>query len=183
MDNGEAGYRRFLEGDEGAFDCVMEEYFCSLVFFIDRYLKDIHASEDAAMDVFTALIVYKHRYNFKTSLKSYLFMLGRSKALDVLRKRKRRRESPLEEAEMLPDMYKGPFEKALDGEIRRKVNDAIQSLPKEMQAAVHLVYFEGLSYKEAARVMRKTGKQMDNLLYRAKKALRSLLGKDGERLL
>ena len=40
-----------------------------------------------------------------------------------------------------------------------------------------------MTYDEAAKVMKKTKKQVDNLLYRAKKELRTILGKDGEKLL
>ena len=43
---------------------------------------------------------------------------------------------------------------------------------------MHLVYFEELTYRETAQVMKKTEKQVDNLLYRAKTALRTQLGKD-----
>ena len=46
-----------------------------------------------------------------------------------------------------------------------------------------MVYFEDMSYEETARVMKKSRKQVDNLLYRAKKELRIILGKDGEQLL
>lgn len=34
MDNGASSYRRFLDGDESAFNEIMEELFRSLVFFI-----------------------------------------------------------------------------------------------------------------------------------------------------
>lgn len=40
-----------------------------------------------------------------------------------------------------------------------------------------------MTYDEAARVMKKSRKQVDNLLYRAKKELRIILGEDGELLL
>ena len=46
MDNGASSYRRFLEGDESAFDEIMKELFDGLVFFIDRYVHDIHAAEE-----------------------------------------------------------------------------------------------------------------------------------------
>ena len=38
-------------------------------------------------------------------------------------------------------------------------------------------------YDETGKVMKKSRKQVDNLLYRAKKELRIILGKDGELLL
>ena len=84
MDNGASSYRRFLEGDESAFDEIMKELFDGLVFFIDRYVHDIHAVEDIAIDAFSDLVVNKHRYNFKVTLKTYLFMLGRSRALNYM---------------------------------------------------------------------------------------------------
>ena len=88
MDNGASSYRRFLEGDESAFDEIMKELFDGLVFFIDRYVHDIHAAEDIAIDAFSDLVVNKHRYNFKVTLKTYLFMLGRSRALNYIKRRK-----------------------------------------------------------------------------------------------
>lgn len=51
MDNGASSYRRFLDGDESAFDEIMKELFDNLVFFIDRYVHDIHAAEDIAIDM------------------------------------------------------------------------------------------------------------------------------------
>ena len=71
MDNGASSYRRFLDGDESAFNEIMEELFRSLVFFINGYVHDIHAAEDIAIDAFSDLVVHRHRYNFKVTLKTY----------------------------------------------------------------------------------------------------------------
>ena len=38
--------------------------------------------------LFSDLVVNKHRYNFKVTLKTYLFMLGRSRALNYIKRRK-----------------------------------------------------------------------------------------------
>lgn len=78
MKNGAGSYRRFLDGDESAFDDLLALYQENLIFFINRYVHNITVAEDLAADVFLDLIVHKHRYNFKTSLKTYLFMIGRS---------------------------------------------------------------------------------------------------------
>jgi RNA polymerase sigma-70 factor (ECF subfamily) len=80
MDNGACSYRRFLDGDEEAFDEIVKEYFDSLVFFINGYVSDFQAAEDIAIDTFSDLIVNKKRYNFKVTLKTYLFMLAKSRA-------------------------------------------------------------------------------------------------------
>ena len=52
-----------------------------------------------------------------------------------------------------------------------------------MREVVHLIYFEDMSYAEAANIMKKNKKQIDNLLYRAKNELRLILGEDGKQLL
>ena len=183
MDNGASSYRRFLNGDESAFDEIMKELFDNLVFFIDRYVHDIHAAEDIAIDAFSDLVVNKHRYNFKVTLKTYLFMLGRSRALNYIKHRKVINFVELTEADNISAEQETLEEIILEDERKRIVNNALNSLPDDMRVVVHLIYFEDLTYDEAAKVMKKNRKQVDNLLYRAKKELRIILGKDGELLL
>ena len=180
MDNGASSYRRFLDGDESAFDDIMKELFHGLVFFIDCYVHDTHAAEDIAIDTFSDLIVHKHRYNFKVTLKTYLYMVGRSRALDYIKHRKVIEFVELSEAQNLADDGKTLEEIVLADERKRIMNTAIASLPEDMRVAVHLIFFEEMTYEEAAKVMKKNRKQVDNLLYRAKKELRIILGEDGE---
>ena len=183
MDNGASSYRRFLEGDESAFNELIESLFRGLVFFINSYLHDPFAAEDIAIDVFSDLIVHKHRYNFKVSLKTYLYMLGRSRALDYLKHRKALDLVELSQVQEIADECAQLEEIVLADQRKRAVNSALSKLPEEMRVAVHLIYFEDMTYEEAAKVMKKSRKQVDNLLYRAKKELRIILGKDGEQLL
>jgi len=183
MDNGASSYRRFLDGEESAFDEIMKAYFDNLVFFIDRFVHDIHAAEDIAIDAFSDLVVNKHRYNFKVTLKTYLFMLGRSRALNYIKHRKVIDFVELSEADHTPSEQETLEQTVLADERKRVVNNALNALPDDMRVVIHLIYFEELTYDEAAKVMKKNRKQVDNLLYRAKKELRIILGKDGELLL
>lgn len=183
MDNGACSYRRFLDGDESAFNDIMEELFCKLVFFINGYVHDIHTAEDIAIDTFSDLIVHKHRYNFRVALKTYLYMIGRSRALDYIKHRRIINFTEHKEAQNLTDDGIILEEKLLADERKRIINSAISKLPDDMRAAVHLVYFEEMTYEEAAKVLKKNKKQVDNLLYRAKKELCIILGEEGELLL
>lgn len=183
MDRGASNYRRFLDGDESAFDDIVNEYRMGLIMFINRYVHDIEASEDIAIDVFMQLVIHRRRYNFKVGLKTYLFMMARSRAIDYIRHEKKfTMVKYSEEYEQLTDFF-GLEDTVLDRELREVVGKAVEKLPEKMRLAVYLVYFEGMSYKDAAKVMKKTAKQVDNLLYRAKLELRSILGKEGELLL
>ena len=183
MDNGASSYRRFLDGDESAFNEIMNDLFRGLVFFIDRYVHDTHAAEDIAIDTFSDLVVHRHRYNFKVTLKTYLYMVGRSRALDYIKHRKVIDFVELSEAQNLSNDSQALEEMVLADERKRMVNAAIAKLPEDMRVVVHLIYFEEMTYEEAAKIMKKNRKQVDNLLYRAKKELRIILGEDGELLL
>lgn len=183
-DNGASSYRRYLDGDESAFDEIMRELFDPLVAFVAQYTRDYHAAEDIAIDVFSDLIVYRHRYNFKVTLKTYLFMVGRSKALNYIRHRTSRRETEWETEDgvsvgaFLPADERTPEEHLLADEKGNRVREAVMALPQEMRDAVYLVFFEGLTYEETAKVLKKNCKQIDNLLFRAKKLLRETLSEE-----
>ncbi len=179
MDNGASSYRRYLNGQQDAFDEIMKEYFDGLIFFINRYVSDLHVSEDIAIDVFADLIIHPKRYNFSVSLKTYLYMLGRSRALNYLKRQKIISVSDISEYENLLTEGQELFDTVLKNEENKALYKALDSLPSDMRTAVFLVYFEGLSYKEAATVMKKNKKAVDNLLVRAKKELADLLGKSG----
>ena len=180
MDNGACSYRRFLDGDEKAFDSIMEELYHGLVFFINGYVHDVHAAEDIAIDTLSDLVVHRHRYNFKVSLKTYLYMIGRSRALNYIKHRKVIDFVGLPEAGGIADDEAELEKIVLADERRRQLNAAVEQLPVDMREAVRLVYFEDMSHAEAATVMKKNRKQVDNLIYRAKKELSVILGKEWE---
>ena len=183
MDNGASSYRRYLNGDEEAFREIVKEYFDSLIFFIDRYVNDYATAEDIALDVFTQLVVDRHRYNFSVSLKTYLFMIGRSRALDYIKRRNKRPMVALTEISEVASNEPSLEEMFLADQRKQAVSKALAQLNEEMRMVIHLVYFSQLTPDEAAKVLKKSRKQVYNLLYRGKNALRAILGEEGELLL
>ena len=179
MGNGESSYHRFLNGDESAFSEVIDIYRESLIFFINRYIGNLSVSEEIAEDCFVALVVYPRRYNFKTSLKTYLFTIARNKAIDRIRKSKRVVLVEDEALDVLSDEYE-QFEKEIfRNEEKRILHTSIKELNDDYRTVLHLVYFEGMSNGEAAKIMKKSVKQIENLVYRAKLRLREILEKRG----
>ena len=178
MRNGESSYRRFLCGEQDAFDEIVRQYFDSLILFINRYVRDIHVAEDIAIDSFAYILANKRKYNFKVRFKTYLFMIGRCRALNYIKHNKLIKLVALEEAENVSLELKTLEDTVIDNELKSLVNIALAQLPDNMRLAVHLVFFEDLSYAQTAKVLNKNKKQIDNLLYRAKCILREKLGKD-----
>lgn len=56
---------------------------------------------------------------------------------------------------------------------------ALGKLKKEYRETLFLVYFEELSYRQAAQVLGRTEQQVTNLVYRGKQQLKQLLEQEG----
>ncbi len=180
MDNGACSYRRYLDGEEAAFEQIVKDYFDPLTGFIDSYVHDMAAAEDIAIDTFSDLVVHKHRYNFRVPMKTYLFMIGRSRALNYIKRRSRFQMVELSSVENELPEVSTPETDMVDEARKQAVRSAIGQLSNDMQEAVCLVYFEEMSCNDAAMIMRKTVKQVYNLLYRAKTMLRTILAEEIE---
>lgn len=174
MDNGESSYRRFLDGDEKAFGEILDMYSENLIFFINRYVNNISVAQELSEDVFVEVLLHKRRYNFKTSLKTYLFTIGRNKAVSYVRRCARKPEYAYEYIENETDR-KNLEDEFIKREQERALHEAIKKLNEDYKTVLHLVYFENMSNNEAAKVMKKNKKQIENLLYRAKQVLKKEL--------
>ena len=82
-------YKRFVAGEKEAFAKIVDEFREGLIYFINRYVNNMDVAEDLSEDVFVELLINPKRYNFTTSLKTYLFTIGRNKAVDYIRKNRR----------------------------------------------------------------------------------------------
>jgi RNA polymerase sigma factor (sigma-70 family) len=78
-------YKAFLEGDISGFEELVLRHRHNLVYFIMQYLKDFHAAEDIAQEVFAYIYLHPDRYLTEYEFKTYLFMLGKRRAIDYLR--------------------------------------------------------------------------------------------------
>ena len=177
MDNGESSYRRFLDGDDNAFGEIVTVYKDNLIFFINRYVNNLAVAEELAQDVFVELLMHKRRYNFKTPLKTYIFTIGRNLAVSYIRKCSRRPECAYEFIENGQDtaLLEDEFIKK---EQQRELHEALGRIADDYSTALHLIYFEGMSYEQVGKVMKKNKKQVENIVYRAKKALKKEMEKE-----
>ena len=172
----EALYRRYLNGDEDALGALMERYGTKLTLYLDGYLCDLHEAEDLMIEAF-AHIFARERPIQDGCFKAYLYKTGRNLALRC--KTRRRFFLPLEELPFeLPDealAETGLFQ----NEQHQQLYAALGKLKKEYRETLFLVYFEGLSYRQAAQVLGRTEQQVTNLVYRGKQQLKQLLEQEG----
>ncbi len=173
MDKGLEAYQRFLNGEESALDELINMYRSPLEAFISGFVSDAEASEELMMDTFAELIFCK---NFKgaSSLKTYLFAIGRNKALRYS-KHKETNFVPLEDVENYITDEELLDDKLILRERHDLLHEAIKELSPQYKEVLYLIYFEEMSYREVAQVLKKSEKQISNLVFRAKKSLKQKL--------
>lgn len=176
MDNGASSYLRFLNDDKEGFVELVKEYKDGLVLFLNCYTNDIHIAEEAADETFLKLYVNKPKYKSEYSFKTWLYAIGKNTALNYIKKLRNHRFEPIEDYYYLSDDIDIEAE-YIQNEENLRIHRAIRNLKKEYARVLYLVFFEGLTNSETAEVMGKSPKQISDLVYRAKKALKSELEK------
>lgn len=167
-------YKEFLDGNKTSFENIVIRHKDNIIYFIQRYVKNIDIAEDIAQDVFVYLLIHKEKYDFDYSLKTYLYTIAKSKSLNYIKREQRitylneEQYSDLEELE----------EKVFYKERANNLKKSIKQLKIEYQSAIFLADIEELSYKEIAKVLNKNIGQVKILIYRARKALSDIVKKE-----
>ncbi|MCR4887649.1 MAG: RNA polymerase sigma factor [Ruminococcus sp.] len=178
MDNGASSYRRFLAGDREGLAEIVREYSDGLILYINSFVQNICVSEEIAEDVFVEIALKKPRYSEKSSFKTWLYAVARHTAIDCIKRYSRISDIPVDEMYELSDETNLEKDYIKD-EQRIQLHRAISSLSPDYSQVLHLVYFENFSYSESAGIMRKSERQIKNLVYRAKQSLKTQLEKEG----
>jgi len=176
MDNGASSYRRFLDGDDNGMEELIRDYKDGLVLYLNSYLNDFSVAEDCVQDTFIKLAIKKPKYRGDSTFKTWLYTIGRNTAFYYMRKHKG--------SDLITECEKMAAEADLERDYLKKeqkiiVRRAIRKLKKEYQQVLYLTYFEGFSYAESGTIMKKSRKQIENLLYNAKKKKKELKKEGG----
>ena len=178
MDNGASSYRRFLEGDDQGLYEIICAHQDGLILYINSFVQNIRTAENLAEDTFAELAVKRPRFSGKCSFKTWLFSIGRHITIDHIRRESRMNTVSLESQDFIAD--ENELEKnCIKNEQKLRLHKAIKELNPDYRDILYLIYFEGFSNAEAAKIMKKTKRQTENLIFNAKKALRTKLERDG----
>jgi len=139
------------------FDSCYEELHPLAVAAAQRVLRDQAAAEDVAQEVFIALWRNPGAYDSKRgSLRSYVSLMARSRALDRWRTRQAR-EAAVDRSAAEQRMRHVEEESAAEPVLRRdrsgRLLHALDSLPGEQREAVLLAFGRGLTAQEIARTV------------------------------
>ena len=149
--------RRIVDADETALGALYDRWVRSLYSLVLHLLKDPDEAEDVVEETFWQAWRKADSYEpSKGAVSTWLLTIGRRKALDRLRARKRNREDPIQDERGFSDLRStspDPGSEAEGSELREHVRAALRELPEEQREALHLVAVEDLSYHEAAEIL------------------------------
>jgi RNA polymerase sigma-70 factor (ECF subfamily) len=173
---------RVRDGDDGAFDELMDLYKRPVLNFVFRLIGDAAEAEDVAQDVFVRTYRSIHKPGFNrtnAAFSTWLFQVARNAALDCLRRRRRHPAQSLDALEeggtSLPSAQATSADEVAARETGAEIAAAVMSLPEDQRTAVVLSEYERLSDARIAEVMRCSAKSVESRLYRARRFLRDRL--------
>lgn len=157
---------------------VIDQYSRLLWPIAAAVLKNVGSEQDVeecVADAFIYLWQYPEKFEpARGSLKSYLCLVVRSRAIDRFRRLTRQGELPLEEA--LLSVSADILEELVTRETRRELIAAVNALGEPGREILLRRYYYDQKPREIALALGMTVKQVDNSLYRSKRALRQALG-------
>ena len=179
MDNGASSYRRFLDGDDNGLVEIIKDYKNGLMLYLNGYVQNIHIAEDLMEDVFVRLVIKKPHFTGRSSFKTWLYSIGRNVAVDYVRKNSKYEILSEEDQSLILRDEQDVELEYIRNERKIIVHRSLRRIKPEYRRALYLIYFEDFNIKEAAFIMKKSYKQTENLIYRAKLSLKSELEKEG----
>jgi len=176
---------RVKEGDEAAFDYLVQKYRRPIVNFMYRMAHNAAAAEDLAQEAF--LRAYRSRSSYEASAKFTTWLYRIATNLAINHARDTRHERPETTVSLdEPDQETGTTidiaDKSISVEenlVRRErlmaIRQKVQALPERQRMAVVMHKYQQMDYKQIAEVLKLSESATKSLLFRAYEALREQL--------
>ena len=177
---------RVVEGDEYAFQILVNRHQASVLNLIYRFIGDRSKSEDLAQETFFQVWRAVKSYQRKSKFTTWLYRICVNLCINEIKSARRKKwlqffqnapESKHPENETLFDGSPNPEDLLLARERNRQITNALQALPENQRIAVILKRYDDLSYEEISRIIGCSVSAVESLLVRAKRTLQKKLKK------
>lgn len=176
---------RVKQGDAAAFTELVEKYKQPIMNLVYRTIHDPTEAEDLAQNVFVQVFKSAPRYKNTAKFSTWLFTIARNLCLNEIRRRSRhpaesldtphpeQEDQPLHQFEDKKTF--SPPDSLLQGELARKIEEAMADLPENQRSAILLCRQEDLSYEEIADILGCSVSATKSLIHRGRETLKEKL--------
>jgi RNA polymerase sigma-70 factor (ECF subfamily) len=176
-------------GSREAFESLVHLYERELYLYLYYFLRDAQLAEDAAQATFLQLHLKCRQFEPGRRLRPWLFAIARNQAIDLGRRNRRRKmlslrttaDGGISQGEgrslgALRGAEDADYTTALEtSEDRERTRLAVEQLPDRLKQVLVLVVYQGLKYREAARVLRIPSGTVKSRMNKAFQSLRETL--------
>lgn len=165
--------KRFLEGDESAFNQIVYKYQKIIYWHAMRMLGNHLDADEVAQEVLIILYNKLDKFKFNSSLSTWIYRITSNNCINKIRKRKVRQFFSIDDDES--QQISGGMDIAVDVENKEKIDklkNYLQQLPPKQREVFILRNFDELSYDEIAEI---TGKSVGGLKANYFHALKKVL--------
>jgi RNA polymerase sigma-70 factor (ECF subfamily) len=177
--------KRVTQGDQRAFEELVEKYKQPVFNMIYRTLPDAAEAEDLAQTVFVQVYKAAAKYRVEAKFSTWLFTIARNLCLNELRRRSRHPAQSLDAVTNPEDDGPGrQFEdvrnvgapdRLIQEELVAKVSEVLKDLPENQRTAILLYQEQEKSYEEIAKILDCSLSATKSLIHRARETLKQRL--------
>lgn len=176
--------KKFLNGDEFAFESLIKKYTQLIYFFIFRHTNDHQLAEDLTQETFIKVWKKLRKFDIDKNFKNWLFKIAQNVTIDYFRKYKSK-EVPFSFFEdkngFNPIIEKTRDPQPLPDKIletkenQNYVRNLIAELPFVYQQIIYMHYELGLTFTEIAEILGKSVNTIKSWHRRALLKLRKII--------
>lgn len=184
MQGDELLLRRACKGDVQAFEELMQSHESRIYAIALRMMGNREDAQDCAQEAMVRIYRAMGSFKGQSALATWIYRITMNTCLDELRRRKARKVTSLDSLVnngwSPTDTGDTPEEHGLRVEKQSALNQAIQSLPDDMRAAIILRDVKGYSYDEIASILDANVGTIKSRISRGREKLREILSKQSE---
>ena len=166
----------FSRGQEHAFVELYRKYRDPIVRFSVRMLGDRAEAEEAAQDVFLKLHRARGSYHPRSRFSTFLYRIAANHCLNLRARLDHRLVDRDGQSERHAHGGARQDSELANKQLRAALEGALSALPDRQRAALLLVHYEGLSYRDAAEAIEVSEPAIKSLIHRARATVIAQLG-------
>ena len=172
-----------LNGDDRAYQRLMDKYHDAIFNFIYRMVRDREQVEDLTQEAFIKAFASLKSFNEEYAFSTWLYKIATNSSIDFIRKKKLETFSidkpiALEESDYtyeLPDSTYEPDRKIIQHQRAGLIEEAINQLPEKYKKVIILRHSEERDYSEIAKILKLPIGTVKAHIFRARELLNKYL--------
>lgn len=156
METDEQIAKRVQEGETEAFGVLVDRYHAKLDRYARKFVRDSDESKDIVQEVFIKAYENIQSFDATRRFSPWIYRIAHNEFVNAIKKRSRGPVFGMDFDVVFPHLVanESAEERALERDLRRELDACLDELDPKYREPLVLYYYEGLSYKDMADILR-----------------------------